>query len=82
MSRAPCVADFGLTRTPFSKAVAAGDLYTGAAHAEAVARIGFCVSESALGVIVGDVVSSKPDVCVSAHSESWSRRARGLPQSG
>lgn len=55
MSRAPWVAHFGLTRTPFSKRIAAGDLYTRTAHAEAVARIGFCVTESALGVITGDV---------------------------
>lgn len=55
MSRAPWVTHFGLTRTPFSKSIAAGDLYTRPAHAEAVARIGHCISESALGVIVGDV---------------------------
>lgn len=55
MSRAPWVAHFGLARTPFSKSIAAVDLYTRPAHAEAVARIGHCVSESALGVIVGDV---------------------------
>lgn len=55
MSRAPWVAHFGLARTPFSKRIAAGDLFTRAAHAEAVARIGFCVTESALGVVTGDV---------------------------
>jgi len=55
MSRAPWVAHFGLTRTPFSKAIAAKDLFARAAHGEAVARIGFCVAEAALGVVVGDV---------------------------
>jgi type II secretory pathway predicted ATPase ExeA len=49
------VAHFGLRRTPFSKSVAAADLFARAAHAEAVARIGFCVAESALGCVFGDV---------------------------
>ena len=49
MSRAPWVAHFGLTRTPFSKRIAASDLFGRAAHGEAVARIGFCIAESALG---------------------------------
>jgi type II secretory pathway predicted ATPase ExeA len=53
--RAPRASHFGLTRTPFSKSIAAADLFPRAAHAEAVARIGFCVAEAALGVIVGDV---------------------------
>jgi type II secretory pathway predicted ATPase ExeA len=57
--RAPWVAHFGLTKTPFSKGIAAGDLLARAAHAEAVARIGFCVAEAALGVIVGDVGCGK-----------------------
>lgn len=59
MSRAPWVTHFGLTRMPFSKSIAAPDLYPRAAHAEAVARIGFCIAESLLGVIVGDVGSGK-----------------------
>ncbi len=57
--RAPWVAHFGLTRTPFSKSIAAKDLFTRDAHAEAVARITFCVAESALGVLVGDVGAGK-----------------------
>src|SRR6202011_3796719 len=44
-----------LTRTPFSKSIAAKDLFARSAHGEAVARISFCVAESALGVLVGDV---------------------------
>lgn len=55
MSRAPWVAHFGLARTPFAKSIAAKDLYARAAHGEAVARISFCVAESALGCIFGDV---------------------------
>ncbi len=55
MSRAPWVAHFGLTRTPFSKSIAARDLFVREGHSEAVARINHCVAESALGVLVGDV---------------------------
>ena len=55
MSRAPWVAHFGLSRTPFSKRIAATELFARPAHAEAVARIGFCIAEAALGVVVGDV---------------------------
>lgn len=50
---APWAAHFGLARTPFGKSIAAKDLFGRQAHAEAVARINFCVVESALGVIGG-----------------------------
>ncbi len=53
--RAPWVAHFGFTKTPFSKSIAASDLFRRDAHAEAVARISHCVAEAALGVITGDV---------------------------
>jgi type II secretory pathway predicted ATPase ExeA len=59
MSRAPWVAHFGLTRTPFTKTIAANQLFGRDGHAEAVARISFCVQESALGVITGDVGAGK-----------------------
>jgi type II secretory pathway predicted ATPase ExeA len=59
LTRAPWVAHFGFTRTPFSKGIAAKDLFLRDAHAEAVARIHFCVAESALGVLVGDVGAGK-----------------------
>jgi type II secretory pathway predicted ATPase ExeA len=52
-------AHFGLTRTPFTKAVPAGKLFDRSAHAEAVARIHYCINESALGVIVGDTGAGK-----------------------
>jgi type II secretory pathway predicted ATPase ExeA len=59
MSRAPWVKHFGLTRTPFTKTIAANQLFGRDGHAEAVARISFCVQESALGVITGDVGAGK-----------------------
>jgi type II secretory pathway predicted ATPase ExeA len=58
-TRAPWVAHFGFTRTPFTKTVAARDLFGRQAHAEAVARIGFCVDEVTLGVICGAVGAGK-----------------------
>jgi type II secretory pathway predicted ATPase ExeA len=55
MSRAPWVALFGFTRTPFSKTIPASQLCDRASHQEAVARIRFCISESLVGVITGEV---------------------------
>ncbi len=55
MNRFPWVAHFGITRTPFTQSIAAKDLYRRAAHDEAVARIGFLIAESALGVLTGEV---------------------------
>ena len=55
MSAAPWAAHFGLSRTPFGKSIPARDLFGRPAHAEAIARISFCVVESALGVVTGDV---------------------------
>ena len=42
-SRAPWAAHFGLARTPFGKSIAAGDLFARQAHAQATARISFCI---------------------------------------
>ena len=58
-SRAPWAAHFGLARTPFGKAIAARDLFARQAHAEAIARISFCVVEQTLGVVTGDVGAGK-----------------------
>jgi type II secretory pathway predicted ATPase ExeA len=58
-AKAPWVAHFGLSRTPFGKAIAAKDLFSRQAHEEAVARINFCIVESALGVVTGDVGAGK-----------------------
>ncbi len=43
MSPPPWAAHFGLSRTPFGKSIAARDLFPRQAHAEAIARISFCV---------------------------------------
>jgi type II secretory pathway predicted ATPase ExeA len=53
--RAPWVSHFGFSATPFSKTIAASDLFTRPSHEEAVARVRSCVAESLLGVIVGEV---------------------------
>jgi type II secretory pathway predicted ATPase ExeA len=50
---------WGFTKTPFGKALAPSMLHRHAAHAEAVARIGWCVNERALGVITGEVGAGK-----------------------
>ena len=63
MSAAPWAAHFGLARTPFGKAIAARDLFARQAHAEAIARISFCVVESALGVVTGDVGQARRSPC-------------------
>ena len=55
MTRAPWVSHFGFSRTPFSKTIPAGQLCDRASHQEAVARIRFCIAESLLGVITGEV---------------------------
>ena len=44
-SRAPWAAHFGLARTPFGKAIAAKDLFARQAHAQATARISFCIGD-------------------------------------
>jgi type II secretory pathway predicted ATPase ExeA len=52
-------AHWGFTRMPFSKDLAPSMLAATGAHHEAVARIGWCVSEDALGVITGEVGAGK-----------------------
>lgn len=52
---APWVSHFGFSATPFGKAIVAADLFGRPSHDEAVARVRFCVAESLLGVIVGEV---------------------------
>ena len=44
---------------PFGKDLAAGMLHAHGAHAEAVARIGWCISEQAIGVISGECGAGK-----------------------
>ena len=50
---------YGFTTMPFGRSLAPGMLHRHAAHAEAVARIGWCVTERALGVITGEVGAGK-----------------------
>ncbi len=46
-------------RMPFGKDLAPGMLHSSACHAEATARIGWCVAESAIGVVTGECGSGK-----------------------
>src|SRR5437879_12123430 len=55
MTHMPWISHFGFTRMPFSKTIPATKLCERASHQEAVARIRFCVAESLLGVITGEV---------------------------
>jgi type II secretory pathway predicted ATPase ExeA len=50
---------YGFTRMPFGKALAPQMLHRHASHAEAVARISWCISERALGVVTGEVGAGK-----------------------
>jgi hypothetical protein len=49
VSAAPWAAHFGLARTPFGKSIAAGTCSPRQAHAEAIARISFCVVDISAG---------------------------------
>ncbi len=50
---------WGFTRTPFTKDLAPSMLHRHPGHAEAVARISWCVEEAAIGVITGEVGAGK-----------------------
>jgi len=50
---------YGFSRTPFGRGLAPQMLHRHGAHAEAVARIGWCISERGLGVITGEVGAGK-----------------------
>lgn len=50
---------YGFSRMPFGKDLAPGMLHAHGAHAEAVARIGWCISEQAIGVISGECGAGK-----------------------
>ena len=47
-------AHYGFTRMPFGRDLAPGMLHRHAAHNEAVARLTWCITERAIGVITGD----------------------------
>ena len=50
---------YGFSRMPFGKDLAAGMLHQHRAHAEAVARISWCIAERAIGVVTGECGSGK-----------------------
>jgi type II secretory pathway predicted ATPase ExeA len=50
---------YGFSRMPFGKDLAAGMLNGHRCHAEAVARIAWCIAETAIGVITGECGSGK-----------------------
>jgi type II secretory pathway predicted ATPase ExeA len=50
---------YGFGRTPFGRGLAPQMLHRHGAHAEAVARIGWCIHERGLGVITGEVGAGK-----------------------
>jgi len=52
-------AHYGFSRMPFGKDLAAGVQDAHGAHAEAVARIGWCISEQAIGVVSGECGAGK-----------------------
>lgn len=52
-------AHYGFTRMPFGRSLAPGMLHRHTSHAEAVARICWCIHERALGVITGEVGAGK-----------------------
>jgi type II secretory pathway predicted ATPase ExeA len=56
-------AHYGFTKMPFGRDLAPGMLHRHAAHAEAAARISWCISEHALGVITGEVGAGKQWPC-------------------
>jgi type II secretory pathway predicted ATPase ExeA len=52
-------AHYGFTRMPFGKDLAPGMLHGHRAHGEAVARICWCITEQAIGVITGECGAGK-----------------------
>ncbi len=52
-------AHYGFARTPFGRDLAPHMLYRSGGHNEALARIDWCVTEQAFGVITGEVGSGK-----------------------
>ena len=50
---------YGFARTPYRRDLAPGMLHRHGGHAEAVARIHWCIAENALGVITGEVGAGK-----------------------
>jgi type II secretory pathway predicted ATPase ExeA len=55
MTRAPWITHFGFTHTPFSKTIPAQQLCERSSLNEAIARIRFCIDETQLGALTGEV---------------------------
>jgi len=60
---------FGFSKMPFGKDLSPSALHRHAGHCEAVARIGFLVSEVAIGVVTGEVGSGKTVAARAAMAE-------------
>jgi type II secretory pathway predicted ATPase ExeA len=52
-------AHWGFTRMPFAKDLAPSMLHSHRSHAEAVARVTWCIDEVVMGVVTGEVGSGK-----------------------
>ncbi|MFD5429908.1 AAA family ATPase, partial [Streptomyces sp. NPDC127084] len=50
---------YGFTAMPFGKDLAPGMLHRHSSHAQAAARITWCIGERCLGVITGEVGAGK-----------------------
>ncbi len=53
---------YGFTKMPFGRDLAPGMLHRHTAHGEAVARIGWCITERRIGVVTGEVGRSNGSV--------------------
>jgi type II secretory pathway predicted ATPase ExeA len=67
---------FGFTRTPFRRDLAPSMLHRHGGHAEAVARIRWCIAETALAVITGEVGAGKTVALRAALAELDPSRVR------
>ena len=65
---------YGFTRMPFGRGLAPGMLHRHRGHAEAVARIGWCVREHALGYSPARSAPAKPWPCAPP-SPAWTPAA-------
>ena len=72
-------AHYGFTRMPFGRDLAPGMLHRHAAHGEAAARITWCVTDKALGVVTGEVGTGKTVAARAALASPWTRP--GTPSS-
>ena len=64
-------AHYGFTRMPFGRDLAPGMLHRHASHNEAVARIGWCIAERAIGVVTGEVGAGKTVVSPHRRWPAW-----------